>query len=252
MTYRDLDIRLLRELQIDARRSNRQLAEALGVAASTVGARIRDLEKRGAIRGYRALLDYGELGLGLVAVTRIKARGDALPIIVKSLTEHPSLTHVYEITGRIRRSRDRPVRQRDRDEPGDQEHARPAGDRGNEHLRRAGRPEGVARRGVPDGVSREVAERDLHQPASGSRCARGPGHQLPALSPTRRVARGSRPDEARGLRRRGLLGSARLRVRRPGRLAADRGSRSRSARRESDRTHVHRRSFRGLAVRFAA
>ena len=32
MTYRDLDTRLLRELQIDARRSNRQLAEALGVA----------------------------------------------------------------------------------------------------------------------------------------------------------------------------------------------------------------------------
>jgi DNA-binding Lrp family transcriptional regulator len=45
------------------------------------------------------LLDYGELGLGLIAVTRIKARGDALPRIVKSLIEHPSLTHVYEITG---------------------------------------------------------------------------------------------------------------------------------------------------------
>lgn len=99
MTYRDLDTRLLRELQLDARRSNRQLAETLGVAASTVGARLKDLEDRGVIRGYRAVLDYGELGLGLVAVTRIKARGEALPRIVKSLTEHPSLTHVYEITG---------------------------------------------------------------------------------------------------------------------------------------------------------
>lgn len=99
MTYRDLDVRLLRELQVDARRSNRQLAEVLGVAASTIGARLRDLEGRGVIKGYRAVLDYGELGLGLVAVTRIKARGDALPLIVKSLTEHPSLTHVYEITG---------------------------------------------------------------------------------------------------------------------------------------------------------
>jgi len=99
VTYRDLDIRLLTELQLDARRSNRQLADVLGVAASTVGARIRDLEKRGAIRGYRAVIDYSELGLGLIAVTRIKARGDALPLIVKSLTQHPSLTHVYEITG---------------------------------------------------------------------------------------------------------------------------------------------------------
>jgi DNA-binding Lrp family transcriptional regulator len=99
LTYRDLDTRLLRELQIDARRSNRQLAEALGVAASTVGARLKDLEERGVIRGYRAVLDYGQLGLGLVAMTRIKARGEALPRIVKSLSEHPSLTHVYEITG---------------------------------------------------------------------------------------------------------------------------------------------------------
>jgi len=99
VTYRDLDVKLIRELQKDARRSNRQLAEALGVAASTVGHRLKDLEDRGVIRGYRPVIDYGELGLGLVAVTRIKARGEELPNIVRALTEHPHLTHVYEITG---------------------------------------------------------------------------------------------------------------------------------------------------------
>lgn len=99
MTYRDLDLKLIGALQKDARRSNRQLAAELGVAASTVGHRLRDLEERGVIRGYRPLLDYRKLGLGLVAVTRIKARGDALPAIVRALTGHPHLTHVYEITG---------------------------------------------------------------------------------------------------------------------------------------------------------
>lgn len=99
MTYRDLDIRLIRELQANARRSNRQLAEALGVAASTVGHRLKDLEEAGIIRGYRPVVDYRSLGLGLVAVTRIKARGEALPNVIKSLIEHPHLTHVYEITG---------------------------------------------------------------------------------------------------------------------------------------------------------
>lgn len=99
MTYRDLDARLLGALQRNARRSNRQLAADLGVAASTVGHRLRDLERSGVIRGYRPVIDYRKLGLGLVAVTRIKARGDALPAIVRALTEHPSLTHVYEITG---------------------------------------------------------------------------------------------------------------------------------------------------------
>ena len=99
MTYRDLDTRILRALREDARRSNRQLARELGVAATTVGNRLADLEKSGVVRGYRADVDYAKLGLGLVAVTRIKARGEALPAIVRSLTSHPSLTHVYEITG---------------------------------------------------------------------------------------------------------------------------------------------------------
>ncbi|MEE9208420.1 MAG: Lrp/AsnC family transcriptional regulator [Gemmatimonadota bacterium] len=99
MTYQDLDARLIRALQADARRSNRALAVDLGVSASTVGSRLRDLEERGVIRGYRPDVDYSRLGLGLIAITRIRARGDALPGIVEALTAHPHLTHVYEITG---------------------------------------------------------------------------------------------------------------------------------------------------------
>ncbi|MEN8145539.1 MAG: Lrp/AsnC family transcriptional regulator [Gemmatimonadota bacterium] len=99
MTYQDLDARLIRALQADARRSNRALAADLGVSASTIGSRLRDLEERGVIRGYRPDVDYGQLGLGLIAITRIRARGDALPRIVEALIAHPHLTHVYEITG---------------------------------------------------------------------------------------------------------------------------------------------------------
>jgi len=99
MTHRDLDARLIRALQIDARRSLRSLAEELSVSPSTLGLRLTDLIERGVIRGFRADLDYSKLGLGLVAVTKIKARGEALPAIVESLRENPRLTHVYEITG---------------------------------------------------------------------------------------------------------------------------------------------------------
>jgi DNA-binding Lrp family transcriptional regulator len=54
---------------------------------------------RGIIRGFKPDLDYAQLGMGLVAVTKIKARGDALPAIVEALAKDPRLTHVYEITG---------------------------------------------------------------------------------------------------------------------------------------------------------
>ena len=99
MTYKDLDVRLLDALQDDARQSARQLAERLAVAPSTIASRLRDLQSRGIIKGFKPSIDYRKLGYGLVAITKIKARGDALPAIVDALTEDPRLTHVYEITG---------------------------------------------------------------------------------------------------------------------------------------------------------
>ncbi len=99
MTYRDLDVRLIRALQVDARRSMRQLATELGVSTGTVSKRLDGLRRRGIVTGFRPTVDYAKLGFGLLAITRIKARGEALPSIVRTLVEDPFLTHVYEITG---------------------------------------------------------------------------------------------------------------------------------------------------------
>lgn len=99
MTYRDLDVRLIRALQEDGRRSLRQLAAGLNVSTSTVSKRLDALRERGVVLGFRPVVDYAALGYGLIAVTKIKARGDALPGIVEALAADHNLTHVYEITG---------------------------------------------------------------------------------------------------------------------------------------------------------
>lgn len=99
MTYRDLDIQLLAALRDDARQSARQLAERLSVSPSTISNRLKSLQGRGVLRGFRPDIDYARLGYGLVAITKIKARGDALPAIVEALAEDDRLTKVYEITG---------------------------------------------------------------------------------------------------------------------------------------------------------
>lgn len=99
MTYRDLDIQLLAALRDDARQSARQLAERLSVSPSTISNRLKSLQERGVLRGFRPDIDYARLGYGLVAITKIKARGDALPAIVEALAEDDRLTKVYEITG---------------------------------------------------------------------------------------------------------------------------------------------------------
>ncbi|MGH7541102.1 MAG: Lrp/AsnC family transcriptional regulator [Gemmatimonadota bacterium] len=99
MTYRDLDLRLIEALREDGRASIRSLAERLSVSPSTAGKRLDSLIARGVITGFGPLLDYQKLGFGLVAITKIKARGDALPTIVDALSRDRHLTHVYEITG---------------------------------------------------------------------------------------------------------------------------------------------------------
>lgn len=99
MTYRDLDVRLIKALKADARRSLRQLAADLGVSTGTVSKRLDRLMEQGIITGFRPQVDYAKLGFGLLAITRIKARGEALPGIVSNLKDDAFLTHVYEITG---------------------------------------------------------------------------------------------------------------------------------------------------------
>ena len=59
--------RLLLALSADGRRSAAALAKQLGLSRQAVAERIRDLERRGVIRGYRADVDPAALGLEVLA-----------------------------------------------------------------------------------------------------------------------------------------------------------------------------------------
>lgn len=65
------DDRILRELKNDGRISNVDLSERIGLSASATLRRVQELEKRGVIKGYRAVLDNGQLGVGFVAYVSI-------------------------------------------------------------------------------------------------------------------------------------------------------------------------------------
>jgi len=65
------DRRILEELQKDGRISNQELAERIGLSPSPCLRRVRTLEESGLIRGYRAQLDAGKLGLSLMALIHI-------------------------------------------------------------------------------------------------------------------------------------------------------------------------------------
>ena len=97
--YKDLDFKIIAELRKDGRASLRQIGRRLEISTTTVAGRIRVMERNGLIRGYRPLLDSRKLGLGITAITLIKAVGGKIPVLMNDLMKDPDLTHVYEITG---------------------------------------------------------------------------------------------------------------------------------------------------------
>lgn len=62
-----IDERILHELSRDGRVSNQELAGRVGLSPSACLRRVQELERRGVIRGYRAVLDRGALGGGFLA-----------------------------------------------------------------------------------------------------------------------------------------------------------------------------------------
>ena len=61
-------LRLLAELQRDARQTVQQIAERVGLSSTPCWKRIKDMEAAGVIRGYSALVDRAKVGLDLMVV----------------------------------------------------------------------------------------------------------------------------------------------------------------------------------------
>lgn len=68
----DLDLRLLAALVRSPGRSNKALADELGVAESTCAYRVRSLRSRGVVSGVQVVLDPASLGLPLQAVIQVR------------------------------------------------------------------------------------------------------------------------------------------------------------------------------------
>jgi Lrp/AsnC family transcriptional regulator, leucine-responsive regulatory protein len=75
----DVDRAIVAALSADGRRSFTDLSRETGLSVSAVHQRVRRLEQRGVIRGYRAITDAEELGLSLTAFVSITPIDPAAP-----------------------------------------------------------------------------------------------------------------------------------------------------------------------------
>ena len=95
-----LDRAIVSHLAADGRMSFTDLGKATGLSTSAVHQRVRRLEKRGVIRGYRAVVDVEALGLPLTAFVSIKpvdpAAADDAPARLEAIS---AIEACYSVAG---------------------------------------------------------------------------------------------------------------------------------------------------------
>ena len=94
------DRAILRELASDGRCSFTDLAERVGLSVSAVHQRVRRLEQRGAIRGYKADVDGEQIGLPLTAFISLTPIDPAAPDDYPQRLQHlPEIESCYSVAG---------------------------------------------------------------------------------------------------------------------------------------------------------
>ena len=96
--------RILRELVRDGRISNIDLAARVGLSPSACLRRVQDMERRGIIKGYRAVLDPAKTGRGFVAYLTVglslhtKAAQEAFE---RAVARAPEVREIHNVTGTV-------------------------------------------------------------------------------------------------------------------------------------------------------
>ena len=99
-----LDREVLLALQEDGRMSNLALARKLGLSPSAMLGRVRRLERSGAIRGYRAIIDPAALGVTVRAlvVARLREHSeDSIREFEMGIKQVPGVRACYHVTGQF-------------------------------------------------------------------------------------------------------------------------------------------------------
>ena len=91
---KDIELRIIAELMKNSRRSDRELAKAIGVSQPTISRLIRKLEKEEYIREYTMIPDFQKLGYNVMAASSLAVTepytNERLGDIRKDATEQES------------------------------------------------------------------------------------------------------------------------------------------------------------------
>jgi Lrp/AsnC family transcriptional regulator, leucine-responsive regulatory protein len=93
------NLRLIEELQSDARLTFAELGRRVGLSSPAVAERVARLEETGVITGYHAKIDPRALGFTLGVIIRIRPAPRELPKVAELAKNTPEVVECHRITG---------------------------------------------------------------------------------------------------------------------------------------------------------
>ena len=97
-----IDLAILSALVMNARASQVELSDRIGLSSTAIARRQKALEDEGFIRGYQAMLDLGRFGLSTTVLVRITLESqseEALKSFEAGVVECPSVVRCFLMSG---------------------------------------------------------------------------------------------------------------------------------------------------------
>jgi Lrp/AsnC family leucine-responsive transcriptional regulator len=94
-----IDERILAELQANGRLTMKALAERVGLSSPAMIERVRRLEDRGVIAGYRAIVAPSALGRALTALIAASVESGSQEAFLEAVRADPAVAEVHRTTG---------------------------------------------------------------------------------------------------------------------------------------------------------
>ncbi|MFC1484341.1 Lrp/AsnC family transcriptional regulator [Candidatus Neomarinimicrobiota bacterium] len=98
-----IDKKILMLLQEQGRITNAELSRKVGLSAASALERVKKLERKGVIKGYRAELDHIAVGVGLLVLVEVvlaRHQHDAIVKFVDAVQQVDEIINCYHVTGR--------------------------------------------------------------------------------------------------------------------------------------------------------
>jgi len=95
----ELDKKIIRIMNQNARKSFREIAKDVGTSVTAVIQTVKKLEDTGAIKGYVPVVDPAHFGLDVAVAIALRISQGKLLDTQKKIAEDPHVTAVYDITG---------------------------------------------------------------------------------------------------------------------------------------------------------